>query len=188
MPMPVRLLAPEAVAHARRLYEQTDVPAENIAQMLGIGLRTFYQRRRAWGWRARVPHRFNGDPALLVPASVEGGDAGGAGKEGDAAGPPADRRELIARLVRRIETEIAAIERLVGLAGLNAAMKPEAGHADGERAARTLAILVRSLRELAALEKLEPDRDDDDANRDADTFRRELGDTLERVLAGGEAS
>ncbi|TCK31283.1 hypothetical protein EV667_1391 [Ancylobacter aquaticus] len=187
MVTPVRLLAPEAVAPARRLYEQTDVPAESIAQLLGIGLRTFYQRRRAWGWKTRQPHRLTGDPALLVPASGEGRAGGTVGKEGDAA-TPTERRELIARLVRRIEAEIAAIERLVALAGLNAAMKPEAGPADGERAARTLAILVRSLRELAALEKLEPDRDDDDATRDADIFRRELGDTLERVLAGGEAS
>ncbi|MFD2031711.1 hypothetical protein ACFSKM_17940 [Ancylobacter dichloromethanicus] len=150
MAIPARPVSPEALDEARRLYELTNVPVKQVADMLGIAKSTLSHRVRLWGWqprKARIPLAL---PPPALPPTVEP-VAAGAGAV--AAGPPADRRELIARLVRRIETEIAAIERLVGRAGLNAAMKPEASHADGERAARTLAILVRSLRELAALEK-----------------------------------
>lgn len=96
---------------------------------------------------------------------------------------PLSRSELIGRLIARVEVEIAAVERLVAKAGL----EPQAGP-EGERAARTLAVLVRSLRELVALERgaLEP-TDDEEPPRDPDAYRRELAATLERVLAGGAA-
>lgn len=171
MSVPVRPVSPEALEEARRLYELTRVPVQQVADMLGISKSTLNVRRRLWGWTPRKGRIPRAADESAVPADS-----------------PADRRALIARLVRRIESEIAAIERLVGRAGLKAALKPEASHADSERAARTLAILVRSLRELAALDKLEPDGNEDDASRDADTFRRELGQTLERVLAGGETA
>lgn len=96
---------------------------------------------------------------------------------------PLSRSQLIGRLIARVEIEIAAVERLVAKAGL----EPQAG-LEGERAARTLAVLVRSLRELVALERgaLEP-TENEEPPRDPDAYRRELAATLERVLAGGAA-
>ncbi|MFT0860948.1 hypothetical protein [Ancylobacter sp. G4_0304] len=139
---------------ARRLYEDTRVPLKDVAAQLGISPRSLFRRARKWGW-ARHP---GGIPANPLP-----------------------RRTLIARLVARIEAEIAAVERLVARAGLEV----EGGvAADTERAARTLAVLVRSLRELAALERGEDNEiDDEEMPRDAGAYRRELAATLERVLA-----
>lgn len=177
MSVPRKSITPEAVAMARHLYEQTNVPMHDIAALLGISKTTLGLRVRLWEWTPRARRLPTEPPARLEPPGRE------EPPEAAAAAEPQSRGTLIARLMARIETEIASVERLLAQAG---AARGE-GYADGERAARTLAILVRSLRELAALEKQEPDGDDD-ASRDADAFRRELGQTLERVLAGGEAS
>lgn len=204
MSVPGRSVSPEALEEARRLYERTNVPVQRVADLLGISKSTFNLRRQRWGWTPRMA-RIPGAPVPLAdplpqdtpshhetladpPAAGPSPAAGTAGAASPAEAAPASRGELINRLVRRIEREIAALERLVALAGLAVAARPEASQADSERAARTLAILVRSLRELAALDREQPDGSDDDADRDADAFRRELGRTLERVLASGEAA
>lgn len=199
MSVPGRSVSPEALEEARRLYERTNVPVQQVADLLGISKSTFNLRRRRWGWTPRMA-RIPGAPAPradVIPQDPLADDppaagpppiAVAAGAAAPAEAAPASRGELINRLVRRIEREIAALERLVALAGLAVAARPEASQADSERAARTLAILVRSLRELAALDREQPDGSDDDADRDADAFRRELGRTLERVLASGEAA
>ncbi|WP_454685213.1 hypothetical protein [Ancylobacter moscoviensis] len=220
-----RNLSPAALIEARQLYEETNVPVESIAVLLGIHKTTLYRHARHKGWRSRlldgrVPSAVAGQtpvPAgpLTEAASVQPGVAapdfsalaagvpealggevsggkvsGGEASGGETAGTPVagrdklPRGELIARLVRRIEAEIAAIERLIARAGCE---RVTDGVAETERAARTLAVLVRSLRELSALETSGPDGDEDEASRDADAFRRELGETLERVLAAGEA-
>lgn len=200
MSVPGRSVSPEALEEARRLYERTNVPVQQVADLLGISKSTFNLRRQRWGWTPRMaripgapvppadplPHDTPSQHEAPAAGPPPGPAAGRAAAPAEAA--PASRGELINRLVRRIEREIAALERLVALAGLAVAARPEASQADSERAARTLAILVRSLRELAALDREQPDGSDDDADRDADAFRRELGRTLERVLAGGEAA
>ncbi|WAC27282.1 hypothetical protein [Ancylobacter sp. SL191] len=182
MSVPAHVITPEALDEARRLYERSNVPVQQIADMLGISKSTLNTRIPRWGWTrraGRIPPP-DADPApALAPAPT-------------AAAPPlvpalptaggALRGDLITRLVARIEAEIGAVERIVARAGLAAN-----GVTQAERAARTLAILVRSLRELAALARQEPEEEDEDAGRDADAFRRELGATLERVLAGGKA-
>ncbi|WGD30384.1 hypothetical protein AncyloWKF20_00650 [Ancylobacter sp. WKF20] len=180
MSVPAHVITPEALDEARRLYERSNVPVQQIADMLGISKSTLNTRIRGWGWTrraGRIPPP-DADPAP-APAPTE-------------AAPPlvpaiptaggALRGNLITRLVARIESEIGAVERIVARAGLAAN-----GVTQAERAARTLAILVRSLRELAALARQEPEEEDEDAGRDTDAFRRELGATLERVLAGGKA-
>lgn len=214
MSVPGRSVSPEALEEARRLYERTNVPVQQVADLLGISKSTFNLRRQRWGWTPRMA-RIPGAPAPradVIPQDLHPQDlrpqdlrpqdpladdpsaagpppiAVAAGAAAPAGAAPASRGDLINRLVRRIEGEIAALERLVALAGLAVAARPEASQADSERAARTLAILVRSLRELAALDREQPDGSDDDADRDADAFRRELGRTLERVLASGEAA
>ncbi|UOK71058.1 hypothetical protein [Ancylobacter polymorphus] len=204
MSVPGRSVSPEALEEARRLYERTNVPVQQVADLLGISKSTFNLRRQRWGWTPRMA-RIPGAPALLADTTPQDPTSqdlltddppvagpppvpGTLGAAAPAEAAPASRSELINRLVRRIEREIAALERLVALAGLAVAARPEASQADSERAARTLAILVRALRELAALDREQPDGSDDDADRDADAFRRELGRTLERVLAGGQAA
>lgn len=183
--VPGRGISPEAVAMARRLYEETNVPMHDIAAMLGIGITTLTRRARLWEWTrrsSRVP--LHAPPRPKPVAAQVGAQVAAVAGEAPLAPAPLSRHALIVRLVARIEAEITGIEQLLALAG----GPGEASVADAERAARTLAVLVRALRELAALEKNEPDGTEDDAAaRDADAFRRELGATLERVLAAGEA-
>ena len=180
MSIPARTIPPEAMDEARRLYEHTRVPVQRIADLLGISKSTLNLRIPRWGWKRRTERIPEGDDAGVVAVASPPVEPL----------PPAEpvaplpREKLIARLVARIETEIAAVERLVARAGLDAGAD---GAADTERAARTLAILVRSLRELAALERGQAP-DDEEAERDADAYRRELEATLERVLAGGAAA
>ncbi|MGA0561197.1 hypothetical protein ACO2RV_02025 [Ancylobacter sp. VNQ12] len=183
MSVPVRAISPEALSVARRLYETTNVPMRHIADMLGIAKTTLSCRVKQLGWQPRR-HRVArlALPPDLPPLKTSAPPL--APVQGEAALASLSRRALIVRLVARIEAEITGIEQLLALAG----GPGEASVADAERAARTLAVLVRALRELAALEKNEPDgAEDDAAARDADAFRRELGATLERVLAAGEA-
>lgn len=175
MSIPRRVISPEAVAVARRLYEDTNVPMRDIAAMLGIGITTLVGRAKLWQWAPR---------SQRLPLSPPPSPVAAAADDAPAAPLATSRRDLIIRLVARIEAEITGVEQLLVQAGGQGGR----GVAEAERAARTLAVLVRSLRELAALEKAEADEDGDDADtRDADAFRRELGDTLERVLAAGEA-
>ena len=166
--MTVRDFSPAALIEAQRLYEQTDASPDSIAGLLGISRSTLYHRMKIWGWRPRI-HYLPGAAASGSPAS--------------AADTSVPREKLIARLVARVETEIAAVERLIARAGWQA----DVAGTDTERAARTLSILVRSLRELAAIERGQAP-DNEEAERDADAYRRELETTLERVLAGGAAA
>ena len=180
MSVPARIIPTEAVAVARRLYEQSNVPMEAIAGMVGINKRTLcrWVKDGAWAMRSRrlpivVPAEAASEPMAAAADVLTAGSP-------SPAAAPVPRRELIAR----IETEIAAVERLLAKAGFDAGTDSAA---DTERAARTLAVLVRSLRELAAIERGQAP-DNEEAERDADAYRRELEATLERVLAGGAAA
>lgn len=184
MSVPARIIPTEAVAVARRLYEQSNVPMEAIAGMVGINKRTLcrWVKDGAWAMRSRrlpivVPAEAASEPMAAAADVLTAGSPA-------PAAAPVPRRELIARLIARIETEIAAVERLLAKAGFDAGTDSAA---DTERAARTLAVLVRSLRELAAIERGQAP-DNEEAERDADAYRRELEATLERVLAGGAAA
>jgi hypothetical protein len=92
----------------------------------------------------------------------------------------ADRQSFIARLWRAAEKQVRDIERRLGEAG------QEAG--DRERDARTLAVLVRTLRELAAFDEAAPQQpavteDDDPVPTDIDEFRRELARRIDALVA-----
>lgn len=88
------------------------------------------------------------------------------------------RDQAVRRIRLRVEREISAVETV--LAGTGAI-----GEAD--RAARTLASLVRTLRELqkydedAARMQAAEERDEDGAPADLDAFRDALADRLERL-------
>jgi hypothetical protein len=98
----------------------------------------------------------------------------------------AERRALIGRIRRKVERQIAEAERAIGA---------DAAGPDAERAARTLASLVRTLRELARYDEdqaraaaasrgvREADEDEPGAVADLDAFRDALADRLERLCA-----
>ncbi|MBS9478825.1 hypothetical protein [Ancylobacter radicis] len=186
MSVPAHVITPEALDEARRLYERSNVPVQQIAAMLGISKSTLNSRIPGWGWTrraGRIPPAMPSPAPLPIPPAPDGPPLAALPGAPLVPALPVAGGDLITRLVARIEAEIGAVERIVARAGL----APH-GAAEAERAARTLAILVRSLRELAALSRNAPEEDADDAaGRDADAFRRELGATLERVLAGRKA-
>lgn len=191
MSIPARTVTPEVLEEARRLYEHSRVPLLDIAAMLGICKSTLNNRVKQWGWTrraARIPPAMSIPGRQPVPEAAAGPGASPPAAPPPVAGTPETRAELIARLVARVENEISQVERLVTKARLSAATDSVA---EAERAARTLAVLVRSLRELDALKReadVPEDEDIDDGPRDADAYRRELAATLERVLAEGAAS
>ncbi|MGV6871722.1 hypothetical protein ACUSIJ_03395 [Pseudochelatococcus sp. B33] len=166
-------------AEARRLYEETDTPAREIAALVGAGtMRTLY--RIAWrrGWRR---HGWPRRPEAAVAAAAAARSA-----------PAVGRQELVRKLERTVAREIAAIDaRLRKYAG-GGGQKDTQG-IDHERHAKALATLARTLRELAAIDQAQtparggqrPDAapagedDDDDFPRDADALRE----TLARRLA-----
>src|SRR6185312_1211602 len=99
-----------------------------------------------------------------------------------------EKISLLARVRSAVESEIVAIENVLS--------RVEAAHlrsSDAERAARTLATLVRTLNELTALEKPdgktgeEAEIEASDEFRDLDEFRRNLAERLDRLRASGEA-
>lgn len=102
----------------------------------------------------------------------------------------ADRIKLVTRMMRTAERQVEEIE--IRLA--------QDGHApsDRERDARLMAVLVKTLRELTALDALHdsggqpqtdsgPEDDYDAVPRELDDLRRELSRRLE-AMAGGNAS
>lgn len=95
--------------------------------------------------------------------------------------PDADGERIgtVARIRRTVEREVIAVERL-----LEASPRGPTRTAAAERAARTLASLVRTLNELRRLEAAAADQDDDAPPRDIDAFRAELARRLERLAAG----
>jgi transposase-like protein len=162
MPVPPRPVSPEALAEARRLYEETRVPVDDIAALLGIGARTFYTRVRKWGWRRRILRIPQAGP-LPAPASAAEPEGGGAAAPDDV--PTAERVQRV------VERELHAVEQIV------ARLKPSEQPQEAERIARILASLTRTLQEVARL-KATPatpkDRDDDRAPDDPDELVGEL--------------
>lgn len=86
--------------------------------------------------------------------------------------------QLVTRVTRAIERELAQIEDIIGGARISASQRTEA-----EKRVRTLASLARTIGEVTRLRNISnearPDHDDDAVPRDLDEFRR----TLERRLA-----
>jgi DNA-binding Lrp family transcriptional regulator len=172
-------IAPDLLAEARRLYEQTLAPVADIADMIGLSRSNFYKRVREEGWRGRRANagifRFTralsgsavmaltGEPAVQPRAEPE--------VTKDTVSPE-QRAALALRIQQIVEREMDAVERI--LANIQPADQLEAEHS-----ARTLASVSRTLREIAALNKpdeaMAPDEaDDDPVPREIDEFRREL--------------
>ncbi len=183
MPMPKRMFAPEEIAEAKRLYEQTLTPMEDIAGLLRISRATLQKRVREWNWvkpkyapraraLAKLPQRAAEAPepkpmAPPLPASplVPSGAI--------------DRAALAARVQAAIEREIHMVDSILSTLG-----PPSADEA--ERAARTLASLARTLREVMRLDAPpappEP-TDDTPLPRDVNELRRALSRKLDYIIA-----
>ncbi|MCA1300716.1 LXG domain-containing protein [Stappia indica] len=157
-------LTAEGWATARRLYEQEQLDAGAIAEMMEVTAVTVARRARADGW---VRHG-------AVRDLIEAGDTHGVAR-------------MVARLTRAFEIQIAAVEtQLRGEAATSATLK--AGEASGhvERNARTLGSLAKTLDILielrAGIKDLEP------SGKDEDALRQELADRLDRLCRQGRAA
>lgn len=100
--------------------------------------------------------------------------------------PPATGAVLIERVSRAIERELTQIEAIIGDRRVNRTQRSE-----GERRARTLASLARTLREVMALranDRKEKSEDDDAVPRDLNELRLALARRLDSLVAGAKAA
>lgn len=166
---------PITVVEARRLYEQTNLPVDRIAAMLGLKRTVFYNRIYLWGWRMRrprLPHKdpprkpdeIFGETTLQERASV-------------------DFAATTARVLRAVDSELDAVAEILR-------QLPPQPSEERERSQRMLASLARALQELARLKP--PATGEQDLNDrgpdDPDEFARELLRRLELFRARGAAS
>lgn len=169
-------ISPEEISRARVLYEGTEIPVHDIARMLGIGLTTLHRKIKLWGWTPRNARLRGLDAAAKAEIPVE--------QIATIAAPHVvtlENETLIHRVRAAVEREIVAIEAV-----LSRVEGARLRSADAERAARTLATLVKTLREVAALqrdEKPETESGESEADqfRDLDDFRAELAERLDRL-------
>lgn len=178
-PLPPRK-APAMAPLARQLYE-AGAPLAEIARRTGLKpSQVYYWIDRAVAADGTVTLRPVPRRVTLAP--------------GTRAASPA-RGHLLARLWRAAERQLDEIEQRLATAIADEA-DPDAARprpaADAEKDARALAVLARTLRELSALEsehhKSRKVKQEDDAVRDLDTFRRELARRLDGLRAGGEGA
>lgn len=154
----VREPDPETRERARRLFEGGLVPQADIALMLGLADTTLRRRIKLWGWVRREPESQSGPLPAAVPAFQPGAEEAAY-----------DRRTTIERVRCAVDREIAAVEAALQRLGSLTRRVPES-----ERAARTLASLVKTLTELKRLETASDEGEADDGPADMDEFRRDL--------------
>lgn len=90
------------------------------------------------------------------------------------------RVSLVTRLWRTAERQVRDVEERLKRAGLDAGER--------ERDARLMAVLVKTVRELTAIDEKNPELAPENDERDLDEFRRDLTRKVEAVIAArGEA-
>ena len=177
-----KVIAPEVLAEARRLYEQTAVPVRDIADMMGLSRTNLYARLPELGWKSRRDKltfslgRAVGE-AVLLPAAEPPPHSGAVIVVMDAEAAAQQRIVVAQRLMKIVEREMDAIERIVAVLRPTDAL-------EAEHSARTLASVSRTMRDIAQLAKPaeetpaeETPNDDahrDPVPRDIDEFRRQL--------------
>jgi hypothetical protein len=179
-------IPPEEISRARALYEGTEIPVRDIAKMLGIGLTTLHRKINRWGWVPRNARLRGLDAAAKADIPVE---------EIAALAAPhvvtVEKETLIDRVRAAVEREIVAIEAV-----LTRVEGARLRSSDAERAARTLATLVKTMREVAALQRDEKPETEigesgqesgRDEFRDLEAFRAELAERLDRLRRSGNA-
>ncbi len=164
---------PEKIAEVRKLYEGTDIPVRDLASISGLSVTTFLKRVNLWGWKRRKLRMKDYDKAAT--AEVES-----IRETARSAVLIAENETLIDRVRSAVEREIVAIEAV-----LTRVEGARLRSTDAERAARTLATLVKTLREVAALQREEkPESENgegEDEFRDIEEFRAELAERLDRL-------
>jgi hypothetical protein len=170
--------APELIAEAKRLYEQTLATVDDIAAMLGVGHTMFYRIARREGWRGRHAKvatfqfaRALSGTAVATMAPTPAPAQQPRAEVGVTADPlsPEQRLAMALRIQRVVEREMDAMERIL------AVIQP-ADLIEAEHGARTLAGVSRALREIKALtepDEVTPpdDADDDPIPLDIDEYR-----------------
>lgn len=173
------VIEPERIAQARHLYETTAMPVADIADLLGIGLTTLMKRIKLWGWVPRNRRLAELDAAAKAEVPLKA--------IREAAAPAiavAEKATLLARVRAAVESEIATIEHV-----LQRVEAAQLRSTDAERAARTLATLVRTLKELTVLERPAETASGEESEgefRDIDEFRSKLAERLDRLRASGK--
>jgi hypothetical protein len=179
--------APELLAEAKRLYEQTLAPVDGIASMLGLSRSNFYKRVRGGGWRGRRARANTFEFARTLSGSVMTALAAEPAEQpradvvaNDDPASPQQRLALALRMQRVVERQMDAVERIVEK------IVP-ADQAEAEHGARALASVARTLREIRALtrpdDEAPPDATDDDpVPRDIDEFRDALARRIEAFI------
>ncbi|RDV02160.1 hypothetical protein [Undibacter mobilis] len=184
-----KIIPPNVLAEAKRLYEQTNAPVGDIAALVGVSRSNLYERVRDLGWRSR-----QAKPTFSLARAVSEGVTGPLSEPPppllpQPAAPPvvldaaavAQRRLAIAqRMMSVAEREMDAIERII------AVLRP-ADALEADHSARTLASVSRTLRDIAQLTKPgeEPTTDEashDPVPRDIDEFRRTLAVRIEALI------
>lgn len=174
------VLPPEKIAEVRKLYEGTNVPVRDLASICGLGVTTFLKRVKLWGWKPRNYRMRDYDAAAKR-------DVDAIREVAAPAIAVAENETLVDRVRAAVEREIVTIEAV--LARVEGARLRST---DAERAARTLATLVKTLREVAALQRDEKTEDEnvgtgEDEFRDLDDFSRELAEQLDRLRRSRDA-
>lgn len=182
-----KVIAPELLAEARRMYEQTLAPVDDVAAMLGMTRTPFYKivNREGWHGRRARSGTFHFARALspegaaaLMPMPAEQPRAAAAVNCEPIA--PWQRAALAQRIMAAAEREIDAVERILAKVAPGDQMEIE-------QCARTVASVARTLREIAALnqpdEVTPPDEaDDDPVPLDIDEFRNELARRIHAII------
>jgi hypothetical protein len=164
---PRKEIAPDKLAEARRLYEQTLTPTHEIWYLMGVSRSTFYARAREGNWQSR---RYIVTGAAEMPDQKAEPDIP---LEPDEAEPfTAERKAALRdRLLLAAEKKMMSIERILQT------IQPD-NPAQAERSARIMASLKISMREIDELTRPEGAPQDaaeqDELPRDLDELRLEL--------------
>lgn len=178
-------IAPELLAEARILYEQTLTPVHVIRKLLGVSRYTFYDRAREGNWQMRNYTRGEAPDAPIVRADE---DAQHSCDEASAAQDARDEKPVTAERKAALRARVyGVLEDVVGAAEQVVRTVQLGSPAQGERSARTMANVTRSMRDVDAMTKPEQSPSDDATEQDAlprdiDELRLELASRLNAFI------
>lgn len=144
----------------RLRYEAGVEPVGTLCAVAGISESGLRYRARKEGWRRR--RRRGSETRLDIQAMAE-------------VEAVPDRASLVERLSRVLNKQIADVEERIAALG--------DGSADGEREARTLSVLARTLEKLIEIDEAAEKSGDKEkvSERERDSFRAELTRRLARL-------
>jgi hypothetical protein len=137
----------------RRLYESTAKSVHALGAEFGVSDATIHDHARREGWVRYAGARKSQRQLPKIPS----------------------RAELIARLYRAFEKQIAEVEARFG----------QPGEDEGEQDARTLGTLARTLEKLIELDRERTEDRDKEEPADLARLRQTLTDRLRRLAGGG---